>query len=270
VTVNWSAIKSHTALGRVLRAPLAVIPRHAVVPILSGPNRGFRWCVGSADHGCWLGTYELQKQLALSLACQPGMTALDLGANVGFYTLLLARAVGSNGHVTAIEPDRRNAARLRWHVRLNRLRNVRIVTGAVGAASGAAIFSPGPTHTTGHIVRGGAGEPTNIYRLDDVILGNKFNIPAIVKMDIEGGEAAALAGAPELLAGRRTTWFVALHSRKQASTCIALFRRHGYHLYDLEQPAGSVGSGRAMSELVAEPTRIIPRGADVIRVKDSQ
>src|SRR5204862_8148905 len=100
--VNWSSIQQRSLLGRLLRAPLAAIPRSAVVPILTGPNRRFRWSVGAGDHGCWLGSYEIEKQLAIWRACRPGATVFDVGANVGFYTLLMARAVGRAGQVVAI------------------------------------------------------------------------------------------------------------------------------------------------------------------------
>lgn len=255
--VNWSSIPHGSKLGRLLRAPLASIPRSCVVPILSGPNRRFRWCVGAADHGCWLGSYELEKQLAIWRIRPLGATALDIGANVGFYTLLMARAVGVAGQVVAIEPDRRNAAWLRWHVRLNHVPNVQIVVGAVTACSGTATFSPGATHTTGRVVAKGAGKAIRSYRLDDLVFAGDMPIPAIVKMDIEGGESAALAGANDLLAARQTTWFLALHSPQQAESCAATFRRHNYRLSLLDGTEVSADDERELSEIVA-----IPRTSD--------
>jgi FkbM family methyltransferase len=223
------------------------------VPILGGPNRGLLWRVGAADHGCWLGSYELEKQRALWRARQPGSTALDLGANVGFYTLLLSRAVGVTGQVIAIEPERRNAAWLRWHTRLNQLSNVHVVVGAVAARRGTVIFSEGPTHTTGRVVSSGEGRPVNAYRLDDLVFGGSMQVPALVKMDVEGSEADALAGASELLAARRTTWFVAMHSPEQAEACTAEFHRHNYRLTFLGGGDIPRGQETSLSEIVAIP-----------------
>src|SRR5262245_37802439 len=121
--VNWSGISRESVMGSILRRPLSVVPPTAVVPILAGPNRGFRWRVGAGDHGCWLGSYEFEKQRAIWRARVSGATALDIGANVGFYTLLLSRAVGPTGSVIAVEPDRRNVAHLRLHLRINEVRN---------------------------------------------------------------------------------------------------------------------------------------------------
>ena len=251
--INWSSIRQGSPIGRMLRMPLAVVPKRAVFPILAGPNRGFSWCVGAADHGCWLGSYELEKQRAIWRARQEGATVLDVGANVGFYTLLLARAVGATGHVIAIEPDRRNAAWLRWHMRVNHIQNVQILLGAVAALSGTAMFSPGRTNTTGRLVSSGAGKPVKAYQLDEIVFGCKLPIPSIVKMDIEGGESAALSGASRLLSEERTTWFVALHSREQADACLASFRRHDYRLFLPDGAELPVDHEGEVSEIVALP-----------------
>jgi FkbM family methyltransferase len=250
--VNWSSISHRSVLGQLLRAPLATIPKNAVVPILAGPNRGFLWRIGAADHGCWLGSYELEKQRSLWRARQTGATVLDIGANVGFYTLLLSRAVGRTGQVIAIEPDRRNVAWLRWHLRLNRISNVHIVVGAVSDRRGTVTFAPGATRTTGRVASSGAGRPVSAYRLDDLVSG-VMQVPAIVKMDIEGGEADALAAAADLLAAHRTTWFVALHSREQAEACTAAFRRHNYRLSFLDGANVPRGQEASLSEVVAIP-----------------
>jgi FkbM family methyltransferase len=259
--INWSSIQQRSVLGRLLRAPLAVIPKSAVVRILAGPNRRLRWCVGAADHGCWLGSYELEKQLAIWQACRPGAMVFDVGANVGFYAHLMARAVGRTGQVVAIEPLRRNAARLRWHLRLNNVPNVRVVVGAACAHGGTATFAPGPTHTTGRVVSSGAGNTIRGYRLDDIAFGGHRRPPAVVKLDIEGGEAAALAGATGLLAARQTTWFVALHSREQSDTCLAAFEHHGYRMLSMDGfEIPPTNDGAFFPEITAVPTAAVKQG----------
>ena len=61
------------------------------------------------------------------------MTVYDVGAQAGFYTLMVSRIVGDSGQVFAFEPSVREARYLIEHVRLNQLRNVRIVQAAVGS-----------------------------------------------------------------------------------------------------------------------------------------
>ena len=90
--------------AKVIRLPLRCLPPRLVVPILTGRLRGRKWIVGSGVHSCWIGSYELEKQLAFARVTPFGGTVLDLGANVGFYTVLAAELVGPSGRVHAFEP----------------------------------------------------------------------------------------------------------------------------------------------------------------------
>jgi hypothetical protein len=77
--VNWSAINTRSLAGRAVRLPARLIPRTMMVPIRRGPAKGLRWIVGANTHGCWLGTYELEKQRALMRFVREGMTIYDVG-----------------------------------------------------------------------------------------------------------------------------------------------------------------------------------------------
>src|ERR1700730_15902395 len=79
---------SQTLLGRILRAPLALLPREAETRILRGPLRGKKWIVGASSHACWTGTYEVDRLNAFAEAISPAATVYDIGANVGIYSLL--------------------------------------------------------------------------------------------------------------------------------------------------------------------------------------
>ena len=129
--INWSAIDHRSISGRLLRLPARLLPARTVVRIRRGPARGLRWIAGSSIHGCWLGTYELEKQVALQRFIQPNMTIYDIGAQAGFYTLLFSRSVGETGRVYAFEPCPYEARFLVDHVRANNLTNVTILQVAV-------------------------------------------------------------------------------------------------------------------------------------------
>ncbi len=88
----------------VIRAPLSLVPRGAVVPVLTGPMKGARWVVGAGTNGCWLGTYEPRTRHWLQAVLGRGRVFFDIGANVGFFTLLASRIVGEEGAVVAFEP----------------------------------------------------------------------------------------------------------------------------------------------------------------------
>src|SRR5713101_1261535 len=97
------ALSHNSALGKVARLPLKFVPSTAVVRILSGQLRGKRWIVGSGIYRCWLGWYESEKQLIISQDVRPNTVFYDVGANVGFYSLLASMLVGA-GKVFSFEP----------------------------------------------------------------------------------------------------------------------------------------------------------------------
>lgn len=131
---------SDTLRGRLLRLPLKLLPCGMMVSVRSGVNRGFRWMVGSSTHGCWLGTYEADKQDAVRRLAKPGMTIFDVGANAGFYTMAFSRLVGAKGRVYAFEPLAGNVANLLKHVAINNASNVTVIQTAVADRSGVVAF----------------------------------------------------------------------------------------------------------------------------------
>ncbi|MDW8317197.1 MAG: FkbM family methyltransferase, partial [Anaerolineae bacterium] len=88
--MNLSGISSKSLIGRVLRFPLRLIPPKAVLPIMQGRLKGRKWIVGSSSHGCWLGSYEYAKRIVFERTVRENSVVFDIGAHVGFYTLLAA------------------------------------------------------------------------------------------------------------------------------------------------------------------------------------
>jgi FkbM family methyltransferase len=226
--MDFSSVPRSGLLGRVLRWPLRLLPPTQVVPILQGPLRGRRWIVGSATHGCWLGSYELAKQRVFTRLVVPGDVVYDVGAHVGFYTLLAAQCVGPRGQVVAFEPELRNLGYLRRHLELNRVTNVEVVEAAVAAASGWGNFRPGLSPSMGRLASAGATRVPTVAL--DVLVDEGLPAPGVVKMDIEGGEAEALLGARRVLTAHHPRLLVATHGREQHQACCALLAEIGYDL----------------------------------------
>src|SRR5215510_7374310 len=128
--INWSAIPNRSVLGRALRLPLQALPKKMAMTIRHGPAKGMKWIAGSSTHGCWLGTYELEKQRGLERFVRVGMTVYDIGAQAGFYTLFFSHLIGS-GKVYAIEPYAENAQYLLTHIRMNNVENVQVIQAAL-------------------------------------------------------------------------------------------------------------------------------------------
>lgn len=228
-TVNLSGISNQNALGRLLRLPLKLIPPGMVVPILQGELRGRKWVCGSSDHGCWLGSYEYYKQKLFARRVSPGDVVLDVGAHVGFYTLLASTLVGKDGKVIAFEPMPGNLIYLRRHLKLNRIDNVRVIDAAVSDAEGSAWFEKGASSSMGGISQTGDFE-VRAVSIDALISRGEIPIASLIKMDIEGGEYRALLGARTLLTEHHPTIFLATHGRDVHKSCCDYLSSLGYTL----------------------------------------
>ncbi len=235
MSINWSHIDNQSLLGRCLRFPLRFIPRESMVRIRRGPAKGMKWIVGSSNHGCWLGTYELEKQLALQKAVRKGMVVYDIGAQAGFYTLFFSRVVGEDGKVYAVEPLAENLRYLLAHIQLNELRNVEVIAAALCEKSGLENFSIDRERSQNRLVASGKSilrVPT--LSLDDLIEGQGCAPPNLIKMDVEGAEVRILQGARTTLDRSRPILFIALHGEEQRRACWEILKDTDYRVCDIE------------------------------------
>ena len=234
--LDLSAINPQSALGRVLRLPLRIVPRSAEMPILQGPLRGKRWVAGSSIHRCWLGFYEGRKQKRIASILRPGMVCYDLGANVGFYTLLFSSLTGPTGSVIAFEPLPQNCERLRYHLEMNRCKNARLQPIAISNFDGLAHFSPAGSNAEGRLSRTGALE-VQCRRLDTVVAEEGLPSPNIMKIDVEGEENRVLEGARDTIRTSRPTIFVATHGPQPHDACCLWLRDMRYDVQPLGAPS---------------------------------
>jgi FkbM family methyltransferase len=231
--IDFSRLPRHTFAGDLMRRVLGLIPHGTVVPVLQGTLRGQKWVVGSSVHGCWLGSYERDKQAALSTALRSGDVVYDVGANVGFYTLFAARRVGGGGRVYAFEPLPRNLTFLRRHIALNGHSNVDVMPLALSDEDGFATFDEGANECQGRLATHG-GLRVATASLDRLISARNLRPPTLIKMDIEGGEVLALEGARETLARHKPTLFIATHGADVHERVVTFLGGLGYRLADLQ------------------------------------
>jgi len=256
--IDLSGISNRSLVGRVLRAPLRLMPRELAVPVVQGPLRGARWVVGSSTHGCWLGCYEAANQAACVRLVRRGMTVYDLGAHVGFYSLLFSRLVGPDGVVHAFEPVERNISYLKRHLRLNRTMNVRVEEFAVTRQSGTFSFDSSLGVSMGRVVPCTAAATSRVpaVSLDDFVYARGYEPPDLIKMDVEGGEADVLTGMSRLLAERAPLLLVSVHGSSRWRECMATLASAGYTVLDLHGIPARLDT--AQDDLVALP----PGGVD--------
>lgn len=155
-----------------------------------------------ADHARWIlayGVWEPAITYLVRRRVRRGSLVLDIGANLGYYVLLLSRLVGPEGHVLGFEPEPSNLELLRKTVELNRATNVELSNAAVGDRDGTArLFlserAPG-LHSVVNAVGSGFTE-VPMRRLDALTPARKVDF---LLVDAEGAEALVVEGGTALL-----------------------------------------------------------------------
>jgi FkbM family methyltransferase len=140
--------------------------------------------------------YEPGVTRYLTRSVLPGQTALDLGAHVGYFTLLLARLVGPAGRVVSFEPDPDNFLLLEQNVRTNGYRNVSLEMSAVSDRSLRGTLFLSELNSGDHRLFGEAdrsGIEVDVVALDDR-LADLQGVVRWIKMDIQGAELHAVRG----------------------------------------------------------------------------
>ena len=221
-----------TQIGKILRWPLKAVPKAAVIPIMSGRARGFKWIVGASIHGCWLGTYERTKQKRFAAAVSRNDVVYDLGAQAGFYSLLASRLVGPQGMVYSFEPLPRNISFLKQHIALNEVTNIKVFELAAASTDGTGLFQDGAGPLQGGLSERGRRE-VRVASLDTLFGEGQLRPPNVLKLDIEGGGLQACIGAKELLAAYRPLVLLAIDAASDYQCC-DLLRTLGYSIDEFE------------------------------------
>lgn len=228
-SINFSGIPNQSSLGKLLRLPLKFIPNKLQMPILQGKLKGKKWIVGSSQHGCWLGSYEYDKQVLFAQTVKPGSVIYDLGSHVGFYTLLGSVLVGNTGKVFSFEPLPKNLTYLKKHLQINNIANTQIIEAAVCDREGTAYFETNNCSFQGHLGSEGTLKVRTVG-LDELITKEKVPIPNCLKIDVEGAEIKVLQGAKKMLTEFHPTIFLATHGENIHEECCELLLSLGYKL----------------------------------------
>jgi FkbM family methyltransferase len=229
---------------------------------------GLRLVVPRGYEGFYSDGYEPEVARALTRLVEPGDVCVDLGAHIGYFAMLMAYCAGAAGRVVAFEASEENAGYVARTAALNRdriqldLRHAAVTDGSTptielypGRSGGAMEWTisqefaeredEGPTARRAVVV------PT--LRLDDAFgPGDRLDV---VKMDIEGGEAVALAGAQRVLAEQRPVFLVEFH-REVGWPAIEHFVAAAYGFEELDGTRIDTPSGpdTVPYQFVAVPT----------------
>lgn len=230
--------------GSIRRGMNRMVPDGTTnVAVSSGEMQGIRMLLNlKTEKDIWLGTYESPVQKEIKKIVQPGMTAYDIGANIGFITLLLSKSVGKSGRVIAFEALPDNYRRLIANINLNHFAtNIEIVPKAVVDFERDVEFMIGPSGGTGK-VSGSKGRNNLEYggviqipgiSIDEYVYKYNNPVPDFIKIDIEGGEVMVIPGMKRVLELEKPLLMLELHGPDAAKVTLDELKAAGYHVLNL-------------------------------------
>lgn len=152
------------------------------------------------------GEYEGASMEECKKNLKPGMVFVDVGANIGLFTLTAARQVGPTGHVYAFEPGKGNCALLRKNIEQNGYKNVTVIEKAVTDKSGTCTLFESEFNPADHRIYEVSKDRKQVT-IECIALDDYFKLGAtidMVKMDIEGAEELAIKGMERILIDSKT------------------------------------------------------------------
>ena len=213
--------------------------RNIPMRIRSGLNQGLRWSIVTTGRGYGSGAFARDRLAALQAVVRPGDCFWDIGAHKGFVTLAAAGLVGPSGSVVSLEPSERNLWFIRRHLSWNPAEHVRVLPAAVSDGRREALFGGSGDSLAYSLGRG--DETVTVRSVRQIVQDFGVCPPTVLKIDVEGEEAAVLRGAGELL-GVELALLISVHSRALHQECTALLASRGFRLFE------SLGMARCSSD----------------------
>jgi FkbM family methyltransferase len=166
---------------------------------------------------------------------RPGDCFVDAGANIGFYTIAGAKAVGLSGTVIAVEMVKGTADILRDHIRLNAAGAIRVIEGALSTREGdiAAASMPSGSYGQASISVSDKGETFEVRTTTFNSVLRDVPSVRLIKMDIEGAELEALKGSTGALERVEAIIFEHVHTR-DFEEIHAVLTSHGFSIDRLD------------------------------------
>jgi FkbM family methyltransferase len=245
IRVVYASLRKVPFLGSALQKLARVI-----VP--SGTRVWLQIANGLAE-GLWLhldtrfeldyatGAYEPLIERAIVSSLTPGSVFYDVGAHIGVFSLLAARIVGESGAVFAFEADPDNAERIREHARRNGLSQIHVVPCAVWSSPGKLKFQRAVMNSSrnqGAVAMNPQIRNENMTEVEAISLDSFSAVhlaPTLIKIDIEGGEIAALQGSERIFTLQRPVLICEVHDQAAEEYVTEWLRTKQYTLAFLEK-----------------------------------
>jgi len=174
----------------------------------------------------------------LTALIKPGFIVFDVGAHIGYYTVLLSGYL-NKGKVIAFEPDNNNLKYLRKNIEANNLNNVIVIEKALSSKVSESTFYKDISTGRTSSLQPDAWHP-NATKLQEQkvqtttidLISKQYGAPDLIKCDVEGHEIEVLEGASEVLL-KKPILFLEV-AKKNSGTVSAILKKFGYKIYNVE------------------------------------
>ena len=155
----------------------------------------------------YLGTYERRESSLIKRHLTSGMTFLDVGANIGYYSLMAAAVAGPSGRIVAFEPNPHIFNHFKRTIEKNRISHITLEQYALADAAGTCeLFVPIEAgNNTATMIANEGGSPVSVpvITLDDYLDRNDIEHVDFMKIDVEGYEPRIIAGAQATIKAKK-------------------------------------------------------------------
>ena len=237
--------RTRRLLHRYRRPELGGVRDSRQIIVRAGPGAGLRLNLAGASADYADGLNELPVQQAVADSLSRGDIFVDIGANVGYFSLLAARVVGPTGKVIAVEAVTELAGAIRANATLNGFAHIDVIEAAASDTVGEVELMLA-RHPGGATISSDDVPPDLVGRrsvptvtVDSLMTAGRLPIPTMVKIDVEGAEFPVLNGMVRLLSSHRPLVLCELDSPDRAvldgkvQRFRQLMERHGYDVRDL-------------------------------------
>jgi FkbM family methyltransferase len=233
-------------LGRLLRGAAEFLfpaKKRVWVRIPSGIGKGLWLNIDPRYEAHFLeGGYESKVQELLAARLKPGDCFFDVGAHIGFFSLLASQLVGEQGKVVAFEPDPRNAAALRANAVRNNLPQFKPVEAAAWSSSGPLEFgraAEASSYVQGQVTAISLVNDNRIQvnglAIDDFVFRDGgAPAPNLIKIDVEGAEFEVLKGTAKVIKSAMPVVICEIHYATLVPEIDAWLSERGFLLYPLD------------------------------------
>jgi len=213
-------------------------------PVLSGPLR-FRWLYWAPRHGFKkiLGVYEKVMANRMTHLIKPGHICIDIGAHIGYFSLLMGIKTREHGLVIAIDPIKCNVLGIKKAFLKNKLKKPIVFAYGASDRSGiveaevytdsdmvhfkdAALITDAPSHTT---------KLLQLTTIDTLVSQMNLRSVNFIKIDVEGYEEKVILGSKNSIRKWHPTLIVEIHTHELGVKVFYLLKKFGYTVYNIDE-----------------------------------